>query len=213
MSFRDFDLRDEFLGLAWSGIRPRSPDAGVRPEKRRFFSTDCPADSQGPQTDALQTYVLNLHAAWAPESLFGTCHRLLPVDCSHPPDRIACLQWSSLNTVFSGNAAGHFLRNWTNGRRHDQAADGQGLRVYRHRKRQGLVFSFVNRRRSELRRTPRRTASVIHRRAWTERAMCRKRQAGLTELRGTFVFNHPEAYIRLVDVEKARPRAISELLS
>jgi hypothetical protein len=29
----------------------------------------------------LQTHVLNLHAAWA-DSLFGTRHRLLPVDCS-----------------------------------------------------------------------------------------------------------------------------------
>ena len=111
---------------------------------------------------------------------------------ANPPDRITCLQWSNVNTVFSGNAAGHFLRNWTNARRHDQATHEQGLRVYRHRERQGHVFSLVKPRRGELRRTPRRTTSVVHRRTWTERAKSRKRQAGLTELRGTFVFNHGE---------------------
>ncbi len=148
--------------------------------------------TEPPQIDALQTHVLSLHAASASDSLSGTCHRLLPVDVANPPDRMTCLQWSSLNTVFSGNAAGHFLRNWTNGRRHDQAADEQGLRVYRHRERQGPVFSLVRPGRGELRRTPRRTTSVIQRRTWTERTEGRKRQAGLTELRGTFVFSHGE---------------------
>ena len=111
---------------------------------------------------------------------------------ANPPDRMACLHWSSLNTVFSGNAAGRFLRNWINGRRHYQAADGQRFRVYRHWERQGPVFSLVKPRRGELRRTPRRTTSFIHRRTWTERAMCRKCQADLTELRETFVFNRGE---------------------
>ncbi len=130
--------------------------------------------------------------AWASDLLSGTCYRLLPVAIANPHDTMACLQWSSLNTVFPGNAAGHFLWTWTNGRRHHQATHGQGIRLYRHRERKGPVFSLVKPRRGELRRTPRRTASDIHRRTWTERAMCRERQAGLTELRGTFVFNHGE---------------------
>ncbi len=63
---------------------------------------------------------------------------------ANPPDRMSGLQWSSLNMVFSGNAAGHFLRNWTNGRRYHQATHEQGLRVYRHRERQGHVFHSSN---------------------------------------------------------------------
>ena len=46
-------------------------------------------------------------------------------------------------------------------------------------------FSLVGPRRGELRRTPRRTTSVIHRRARAERAKSGERQAGLTALRGT----------------------------
>jgi hypothetical protein len=38
---------------------------------------------------------------------------------ANPPDRIVCLQRSGVNTVFSGNTAEHFLRNVTDGRRHD----------------------------------------------------------------------------------------------
>ena len=53
-------------------------------------------------------------------------------------------------------------------------------------------FSLIKSGGGELRGTPRRTTSVIYRRTWTERAMCRKRQAGLTELRGIFVFHHGE---------------------
>jgi len=87
------------------------------------------AIAEPPQIDALQTQVLNLHAAGAPDPLSGT-HRLLPLIVFNPPDRMARSQWSSRNMVFSGDAAGHFLRNWTNGRRHDQATHEQGLRVY-----------------------------------------------------------------------------------
>ncbi len=32
----------------------------------------------------------------------------------------------------------------------------------------------------------------MHRRSWAERAMCRERQAGLTELQETFVFEYGE---------------------
>ena len=60
----------------------------------------------------------------------------------------------------------------------------------------GSIFAhaagLVKTRWGALRRTPRGTTSVIHRREWTERAMCRKRQAGFTEPRGIFVFNHGE---------------------
>ena len=50
-------------------------------------------------------------------------------DVANPPDRMASSQWSSLNVVFSGNAAGHLLRNWTSGGRGHQTTHGQGLRV------------------------------------------------------------------------------------
>ena len=94
---------------------------------------------------------------------------------------------------FRAKLQGDLLGGEVNGRRHHQATHGQGLRVYRHRERQGLVFSLVRPRRGELRTTPRRTTGVIHRRIWTERAKSRERQAGLTELRETCVFSHGEA--------------------
>jgi hypothetical protein len=49
---------------------------------------------------------------------------------ANPPDRMARSQWSSLNVVFSRNAAGHLLRNWTSGGRYHQTTHGQGLRVF-----------------------------------------------------------------------------------
>ena len=107
-----------------------------------------------------------------------------------PPDRMACSRRSNLNTVFLGDAARHFFRNWTNGRRYHQATHGQGLRVYRHRDRQGHVFPLVEPRRGELRRTPRRATRIVHRRTWTEGSKSRKRYANLTELSDAFVFHH-----------------------
>merc|ERR1711964_473471 len=101
---------------------------------------------------------------------------------------------------------GQFLRNWANGRRHHQANHRQRLRVYRHRERQGHVFSLVKpRRRGELRRTPRRTTSVIHRRTWTERAKSRKRQAGLTEL-WEHSFSIPEKQIWVIREVKIKAK-------
>ena len=96
------------------------------------------------QIDALQTVVLNLHAAWPSDSLSGTCHRLLPVDVANPPNRMGRLQCNTLHMVSSGNAAEHILRNWTNVRRHDQETYGQGLRVYRHWERQRYFFHSSN---------------------------------------------------------------------
>lgn len=55
-----------------------------------------------------------------------------------------------------------FFEGLDNARRHYQATYGQGLRVYRHRKRQGHVFSLVKSRRGKLRRTSRRTKGVVH---------------------------------------------------
>ncbi len=60
----------------------------------------------------------------------NSCHRLCcrliveihPIECLFAVERP--------ETVYSGNAAGHFLRNWTNARRHHQATHGQGIRVY-----------------------------------------------------------------------------------
>ena len=55
-----------------------------------------------------------------------------------------------------------------------------------------MFFHSSNLEGGELRRTSRSTTNVIHRSVWSEGAKSRKRQAGLTELRGTFVFNHGE---------------------
>ena len=132
----------------------------------------------------------HLPPTWTTESRWATAASVIAcchLFASNPLGRMISLQWSSRSILFSGNVAGHFLGNWTNGRRHDHATHGQRLRIYRHRKWQGPVFSLVKSRRSELRRTPRRTASVIHRRTWRERAMCRKRKTGLTELRRIMV--------------------------
>ena len=67
------------------------------------------------------------------------CRQLILVN---RPDSITSLQRNSLNTVFSGNAAGRFLRNWTNGRGRHQATHGQGL--YRQRGVKDMFFHSSN---------------------------------------------------------------------
>ena len=98
-------------------------------------------------------------------------------DTTRLPDTIlAC--GGEAQICFGQHRKETFLGSGCNGRRHDQEEDRQGLWIYRHWGRRGPIFSLVKLRR-ELRRSPGRTTSVIHRRKWTERAESRKRQAGL----------------------------------
>ena len=90
-------------------------------------------------------------------------------------DRITTLQRSSANTLFSYQCSRTFFEGCTNARRFHQATHRQGFRFYRYRDWQGHVFSLVKPRRGKLRRTSRRTTSVIHWRKWSQRTKSWKR--------------------------------------
>ena len=106
--------------------RPRGQDRGAKRRRYREYRRVFPTKS------------LDERSAFPTRLFWGQLF------VENPPDRMTCLRWSSLTVVFSDNAAGHFLRGWTNARRHHQATHGQGFRVHRHRERNDLFFYSSN---------------------------------------------------------------------
>ncbi len=117
------------------------------------------------------------HAGGLPDQQRLERHPYVTFDTTRLPDTILTCGGEA-QICFGQHRRETFLGSGCYGRRHDQEEDRQGLWVYRHWERRGHIFSLVKLRR-ELRRAPRRTTSVIHRRKWTKRAKSRKRQSGL----------------------------------